>query len=110
MEALDRYTFEQWQVAHSEYLDTKFNAVCNKIDGLKEQRLEDCSRCETNRVECLDRLDEELDGLKASSRKTTKVLAAGIALSVLVCLVATKVIPVGLMWKALGGFIKALIL
>jgi len=103
MEALDRYTFEQWQVAHSEYLDTKFNAVCNKIDGLKEQRLEDCGRCESNHAVCLEGLDE----LKGNSKKTTKLLAAGIVLSVLVCLSATGTIPVAYIVKAIGGFIAA---
>jgi cytochrome c-type biogenesis protein CcmH/NrfG len=103
MEALDRYTFEQWQVAHSEFLEVKFAAVCSKIDGLKAQRLEDCEQCEKHRKECQGRLKVQIEEIKDNSKRTTKLLAAGIVLSVLVCLTATGTIPVIYMLKAIGG-------
>jgi len=107
MEALDRYTFEQWQLAHGEYLEAKFTSVCNKIDNLKVQRLEDSQECMKNYVECQDRMDKEISEVKDNNKKTTKLLAAGIVLSVLVCLSATGTIPLAYILKAIGGFIAA---
>ena len=107
MEALDRYTFEQWQEQNQKYLDTKFNLMCSKLDTIKAQRLEDCENCEKNREECQGRLGIEIEELKDNNKKTTKLLAAGIALSVLVCLSATGTIPVAYILKAIGGFIAA---
>jgi len=107
MEALDRYTFEQWQEQNQKYLDTKFDAVCGKLDIIKSQRLEDCENCEKNRAECQGRLGVEIEEIKDNNKKTTKLLAAGIVLSVLVCLSATGAIPVAYILKAIGGFIAA---
>jgi len=101
MEALDRYTFEQWQESNQKYLDAKFASVCTKLDAIKAQRLEDCEHCEKYRTECKGNLEKQIQEMKNSNKKTVKLLTAGIVLSVLVCLSATGVIPFGIVWKAL---------
>ena len=107
MEALDRYTFEQWQGEHQQFLETKFNLMCNKLDTIKAQRLEDCENCEKHRTDCQGHFNEEIQEVKDNSKKTTRLLAAGIVLSVLVCLSATGTIPIAYVLKAIGGFIAA---
>lgn len=94
MEALDRYTFEQWQESNQLYLDAKFALLCNKLDTIKVQRLEDCEDCERHRAECQGRISLEMTEIKDNSKRTTKLLAAGIVLSVLICLGASGVIPI----------------